>query len=100
LTLSFNTFNDEALQTVDYAIYKAGRSLILDLLIDFLGLLGLKLILPLTDNYHYYHGGKYNFTNWRGLNDENMFYTDELVIQVELLRPFPCCSIDRILRST
>jgi hypothetical protein len=27
-----------------------------------------------------HHGGKHNFTDWRGLSDENQFYTNPLVI--------------------
>ena len=40
-----NAFNHGALDTIDYAVMRAGK-------------LGIKLIVPLVDNYHYYHGGK------------------------------------------
>lgn len=40
---SLNVFNDSALDAADYAVYVAVQ-------------LGIRLIVPLTDNYHYYHG--------------------------------------------
>jgi hypothetical protein len=61
------TFNQAALAHIDYAIKAAGQE-------------GLKLIIPLVDNWHYYHGGKHTFTDWRGIRDENQFYTDPAVI--------------------
>ncbi|MEU4690655.1 carbohydrate binding domain-containing protein [Actinoplanes sp. NPDC023714] len=59
-------FNDEAFRTVDYAIAYAGR-------------VGIRLILPLTDNWAYYHGGHADFTKPYGLPDA-AFYTDPRVI--------------------
>ncbi len=47
------TFNDAALQSSDYAIYRAGQ-------------LGLKLMIPLVDQWRWYHGGISTFTGWRG----------------------------------
>lgn len=41
--------------------------------------LGLHLIIPLTDNYHYYHGGKHNFCDWLGV-PESDFFTNASVI--------------------
>nr|AIC85594.1 psychrophilic beta-mannanase [Glaciozyma antarctica] len=66
------TLNTFAAQwdTMDYVIYAAGQY-------------GLRLILPLTDNYDYYHGGKYTFLRWRGLSTANggaLFFTDPTVI--------------------
>ncbi|WP_328468442.1 cellulase family glycosylhydrolase [Actinoplanes sp. NBC_00393] len=58
--------NEEAFRTVDYAIAYAGK-------------LGIKLVLPLTDNWAYYHGGHADFTKPYGLPDE-AFYTDPRVI--------------------
>ncbi|MEU4423602.1 cellulase family glycosylhydrolase [Actinoplanes sp. NPDC024001] len=58
--------NEEAFRTVDYAIAYAGK-------------LGLRLILPLTDNWAYYHGGHGDFTKPHGLPD-SAFYTDPRVI--------------------
>jgi len=54
----------------DYVIYAAGQY-------------GLRVILPLTDDYNYYTGGKYTFLNWRGVstgNYGNAFYTNSQVI--------------------
>ena len=36
---------------IDYAVYRAGIS-------------GIRLIVPLTDNYAYFHGGKHDFVDW------------------------------------
>lgn len=47
-----NDFNDDALETVDYALHRAKA-------------LGIRFIIPLTDNYNYYHGGYYNFVDYQ-----------------------------------
>src|SRR2546426_1531406 len=60
-------FNQTALQHIDYAIQSARNH-------------GIKLIIPLTDNWHYYDGGKHTFTDWRGISDENQFYSNLHVI--------------------
>jgi hypothetical protein len=65
---SQGTFNETALRYVDYAIMSAKQH-------------GLRLIIPLVDNFHYYHGGKSVFTKWNGLKDENQFYTNPAVIK-------------------
>jgi hypothetical protein len=59
-------FNQTALSYVDYAVAAAARH-------------GLRLIIPFTDNYHYYQGGKHDFTDWFGLT-EDAFYTDQRVV--------------------
>lgn len=64
---SLGVFNETALEHVDYVI-KAAKDR------------GLRLIIPLTDNYRYAAGGKHNFTDWRGISDENQFYYDTQVI--------------------
>lgn len=64
---TLGTFNQDALQHIDYAIQSAHNH-------------GIKLIIPLVDNWHYYHGGKHTFTDWRGISDENQFYASPLVI--------------------
>ena len=52
-------FNDGALVAADYAIFRAGQ-------------LGLKLMIPLTDQWRWYHGGESVFTGWAGYpNDPN-----------------------------
>jgi hypothetical protein len=56
-------FNPEAFRTIDYAIAEARRQ-------------GLKLVIPLTDEWGYYHGGYQAFTEWLGL-EPGAFYTDE-----------------------
>ncbi|GAC1362819.1 MAG: hypothetical protein NVS2B12_13240 [Ktedonobacteraceae bacterium] len=65
---TLNTTNTVAFNTIDYAIYKAG-------------VLGLRLIIPLTDAHTYYHGGIKAFTDWEGLTNsssspgaENVFF--------------------------
>lgn len=42
---SLGVFSEEALRRVDYAVYAAGTY-------------GLRLIIPLTDNWDYYHRGQ------------------------------------------
>lgn len=64
---TLGTFNQTALDRADYAIKTAGEN-------------GIRLIIPLTDNWHYYPGGKHTFTDWRGLTNENDFYTNPTVI--------------------
>jgi mannan endo-1,4-beta-mannosidase len=59
-------FNDEAFRTINYAVAHAGK-------------VGIRLILPLTDNWAYYHGGHADFTKPYGLPGE-AFYTDPRVI--------------------
>ena len=47
------------------------------------GQYGLRIILPLTDDYQYYTGGKYTFLNWLGVstgNFGNTFFTNSDVI--------------------
>jgi mannan endo-1,4-beta-mannosidase len=64
---TLNVFNDSALDAADYAVFLAQKY-------------GLKLIIPLTDNYHYFHGGKHCYTDWLNISDENEFYSDPAVI--------------------
>ncbi|KFY33265.1 hypothetical protein V494_07771 [Pseudogymnoascus sp. VKM F-4513 (FW-928)] len=47
--------NEEAFATIDWAIFQARQH-------------GLRIIIPLTDAFDYYHGGRYNFLRWRGVN--------------------------------
>jgi mannan endo-1,4-beta-mannosidase len=63
-----NQFNDQAFESIDYAIKTAGAH-------------NIHLIIPLIDNYYYYMGGRHTFINWRGLSDENQFYINPIVIQ-------------------
>ncbi|HKF37862.1 MAG TPA: hypothetical protein VKB35_13290 [Ktedonobacteraceae bacterium] len=60
-------FNETALVHDDYVIKAAGEH-------------GIRLIIPLTDNYHYAQGGKHTFTDWRGIPNENQFYYNHQVM--------------------
>jgi hypothetical protein len=60
-------FNEVALAHDDYVIKAADER-------------GLRLIIPLTDNWHYPAGGKHSFTDWRGIRDENQFYYNRQII--------------------
>lgn len=64
---TLGVFNATAFEHVDYAL-KAARDR------------GIRLIIPLTDNWHYPTGGKHNFTDWRHISDENQFYSNPQVI--------------------
>lgn len=46
---------EPAFDTIDWAIYEARQH-------------GLRIQMPLIDNYNYYHGGKYVFLKWRGID--------------------------------
>jgi hypothetical protein len=64
-----NTFSfSEPIEVIDYAVHVARE-------------LGLRLVVPLTDNWNYYHGGKANFVQWHGMNDSLLFYSDVSVIR-------------------
>ncbi|GAA6014116.1 hypothetical protein JCM10207_006101 [Rhodosporidiobolus poonsookiae] len=67
---AYNT-NEDAWDTIDYSIYAAREY-------------GLRLIIPLTDNYAYYHGGKYDFIGWGGADtdDGTQFYSNSKVIKI------------------
>ncbi|EPE07182.1 glycoside hydrolase [Ophiostoma piceae UAMH 11346] len=68
--------NAQAFEAIDWAVYQAR-------------LYGLRLLVPLTDNYAYYHGSKFDFLQWAGYNISGTdrtnpivakFYTNETVI--------------------
>ncbi|GAA5975744.1 hypothetical protein JCM10908_005267 [Rhodotorula pacifica] len=67
---AYNT-NAAAWETIDYSIWAARNY-------------GLRLIIPLTDNYAYYHGGKYDFIGWAGADtsDASQFYYNDDVVQI------------------
>lgn len=50
-----DVFNDDAFEPIDWAVYQARTH-------------GIRIFAPLIDNYDYYHGGKFNFLRWRGIN--------------------------------
>ncbi|KAL1873830.1 hypothetical protein VTK73DRAFT_714 [Phialemonium thermophilum] len=70
--------NEQAFDTIDWAVYEARRY-------------GLRLLIPLTDNFDYYHGGKYNFLRWNGFpltqqgDSTNplvqQFYTNDTIVR-------------------
>lgn len=64
---SLGVFNETAFTHIDYAI-KAAQDR------------GIRLIIPLTDNWHFAAGGKRTFTDWRGVSDDNQFYSNPQVI--------------------
>nr|WP_276512183.1 carbohydrate binding domain-containing protein [Cryobacterium roopkundense] len=63
---SLGSYNDDAFATIDFAIAYAGS-------------LGIRLLLPLTDEWEYYHGGHRDFTAPLGLESAD-FYTDPAAI--------------------
>ncbi|GAA5869600.1 hypothetical protein JCM3774_005491 [Rhodotorula dairenensis] len=67
---AYNT-NSAAWETIDYSIWAARNY-------------GLRLIIPLTDNYAYYHGGKYDFIGWAGADtsDGSQFYYNSKVVKI------------------
>ncbi|RKU42830.1 hypothetical protein DL546_006463 [Coniochaeta pulveracea] len=75
---SLGVVNQQAFESIDWAVYQARQY-------------GLRLMVPLTDNYDYYHGGKYDFLRWNGWNltqsvDANnllvqQFYTNHTVVE-------------------
>jgi mannan endo-1,4-beta-mannosidase len=83
-----NTYNDAAFDAIDYALYAAREY-------------GLRVVIPLTDEHDYYHGGRvganctrsqtiahvlgfqYTFLRWLGTDQSNFgsqFYTNRTVI--------------------
>lgn len=60
---SLHTWNDGAFGSIDYAIASARKH-------------NIRLIIPLTDNWRYYHGGKHTFTDWEHDSNEDDFYTN------------------------
>ena len=75
---ALNDFNDQAFDTIDYAVFQARQH-------------GLRIFAPLVDNYDYYHGGKFSFLRFRGIDINatgeqplpaavQKFYTDPTII--------------------
>ncbi|KAK5120482.1 hypothetical protein LTR85_006137 [Meristemomyces frigidus] len=63
-------FNDAAFDSMDWAVYQAREH-------------DLRIFAPLIDNYDYYHGGKYDFLRFRGINISSTSYSvvNPLVMQ-------------------
>lgn len=64
---ALGVWNEEALRRIDFAVREAGKR-------------GLRLIVPLVDNWDYYHGGLATFLRWRGLTERSEFYANPDVI--------------------
>ncbi|KAK1810214.1 hypothetical protein LTR12_015422 [Friedmanniomyces endolithicus] len=74
---ALDVFNDAAFDTIDWAVYQAREH-------------GLRIFAPLIDNYDYYHGGKFDFLRFRGINISStaspidplvmQFYTNRTII--------------------
>ncbi|GAA6037508.1 hypothetical protein JCM8097_008224 [Rhodosporidiobolus ruineniae] len=67
---TFNDFNLAALDIRDYVLYAAREY-------------GIRVIMTMTDNYQFYHGGKYNFLDFVGASTANggaAFYTNQNAI--------------------
>lgn len=67
-----NKVNNGAWDVIDYSIAAASRY-------------GLRLVIPLTDEYDWYHGGKYTFLRWSGASSANngaAFYTNRKTIDL------------------
>ena len=77
---SLGVYNEQAFDTIDWAVYQAREH-------------GIRIFAPLIDNYDYYHGGKYNFLRFRGIDINTTagyskvdprvveFYTNATIIQ-------------------
>ncbi|GAA6003707.1 hypothetical protein JCM10207_003557 [Rhodosporidiobolus poonsookiae] len=64
-------WQDEAWDVRDYALYAAREY-------------GLRVVITLTSNWDYYHGGKYTFLRWFGISEENkgeLFYSNQQAIE-------------------
>ena len=66
-----DVFNDDAFEPIDWAVYQARTH-------------GIRIFAPLVDNYDYYHGGKFNFLRFRGINVSS----DTTITQSPLVQQF------------
>ncbi|GAA6005823.1 uncharacterized protein JCM10292_004650 [Rhodotorula paludigena] len=67
---SNNVWPDVAWDIHDYVIYAAGQY-------------GLRVIMPLSDNYDFYHGGKYDILRFTGVSQANkgaQFFTNQYAL--------------------
>jgi mannan endo-1,4-beta-mannosidase len=67
---SLGHFNDQAFESIDYAVASASRH-------------GIRLLIPLTDNYHYYSGGKRDFTDWEHVPEDDFFTNPQVIADFE-----------------
>ncbi|KAG0649670.1 hypothetical protein D0Z07_3947 [Hyphodiscus hymeniophilus] len=52
---ALGVYNQQAFESIDWAVWQARQH-------------GLRIIAPLTDDYNYYHGGKFSFLRFAGFN--------------------------------
>ncbi|MCJ1286912.1 hypothetical protein MMC26_006258 [Xylographa opegraphella] len=52
---ALGVYNEQAFDTIDWAVFQARQH-------------GIRIMAPLVDNYDYYHGGKFDFLRFRGIN--------------------------------
>lgn len=74
---ALDEWNEDAFATMDWSVYQARTH-------------GIRIFAPLIDNYDYYHGGKYDFLRFRGINVSStaspidplvmQFYTNRTII--------------------
>jgi len=74
---ALDIFNEVAFDSMDWAVFQAGEK-------------GLRIMAPLIDNYDFYHGGKFDFLRFRGINISStatpidplvmQFYTNETIV--------------------
>ncbi len=67
---SLGVYNAGAWESIDYAIRAASSR-------------GIRLVLPLVDNYTYFQGGKFTYLAWRGIPADSVgsqFFTDPAVL--------------------
>ncbi|MCJ1370470.1 hypothetical protein MMC20_001683 [Loxospora ochrophaea] len=76
---ALGVYNEQAFATIDWTVFQARQH-------------GLRIMAPLVDNYDYYHGGKFDFLRFRGIDipssDSSMvdplvqqFYTNTTIVQ-------------------
>lgn len=64
---TLGNFSSNAFTSMDYAVKAAGDQ-------------GIRLVIPLTDQYNYYTGGELTFCKWRGSSTQNDFYTNSTIV--------------------
>lgn len=64
---TLNDFTQSGIDHIDYAIYIAKQH-------------NIRLVIPFTDNWDYYHGGELTFCRWRGTTNQAEFYTNTTII--------------------
>ena len=65
---SLDHFTNTSIEHIDRAIYIAKQH-------------NVRLVIPLTDNWRYYHGGEMDFCRWRGIERQSLFYSNPTIIE-------------------